>query len=62
MYCQDVNEALAGAEGIVLVTEWPLYHEMDWEKIPPVLVVDGRNFLDREKLKRLGFNVIGVGR
>jgi hypothetical protein len=35
---------------------------MDWEKIPPVLVVDGRNFLDREKLKRLGFNVIGVGR
>ena len=62
MYCQDVNEALAGAEGIVLVTEWPLYREMDWEKIPPVLVVDGRNFLDREKLKRLGFNVIGVGR
>lgn len=61
-YCQDVYEALQGAEGIVLVTEWPLYRELDWEKIPPVLVVDGRNFLDREKLKSLGFSVLGVGR
>jgi len=61
-YCQDVYEALQGAEGIVLVTEWPLYRELDWEKIPPVLVVDGRNFLDREKLKGLGFSVLGVGR
>ena len=61
-YCQDVYEALQGTEGIVLVTEWPLYRELDWEKIPPVLVVDGRNFLDREKLKSLGFSVLGVGR
>ena len=61
-YCQDVYEALQGAEGIVLVTEWPLYRELDWEKIPPVLVVDGRNFLDREKLKGFGFSVLGVGR
>ena len=61
-YCQDVYEALQGAEGIVLVTEWPLYRELEWEKIPPVLVVDGRNFLDREKLKGLGFSVLGVGR
>jgi len=61
-YCQDVYEALHGAEAIVLVTEWPLYRELDWEKIPPVLVVDGRNFLDREKLKNLGFRVLGVGR
>ena len=61
-YCQDVSEALQGAEGIVLVTEWPLYRELEWEKIPPVLVVDGRNFLDREKLKGLGFSVLGVGR
>ncbi len=53
---------MQGAEGIVLVTEWPLYRELDWEKIPPVLVVDGRNFLDREKLKGLGFSVLGVGR
>ncbi|HOE34133.1 MAG TPA: UDP-glucose/GDP-mannose dehydrogenase family protein [Anaerolineaceae bacterium] len=61
-YCQDVYEALQGAEGIVLVTEWPLYRQLLWENIPPAFIVDGRNFLDREKLKELGFKVIGVGR
>jgi len=61
-YCSQVEEALEDADAIVLVTEWPLYRELDWEHIKPVPLVDGRNFLDRERLSALGFKVIGVGR
>ncbi len=61
-YCTQVEEALEDADAIVLVTEWPLYRELDWEHIKPVPLVDGRNFLDRERLSALGFKVIGVGR
>ena len=61
-YCDDVYEALAGADAIVLVTEWPEYRELDWSRLKPVPVVDGRNFLDAGMLKGLGFTVIGVGR
>jgi UDPglucose 6-dehydrogenase len=61
-FCQDVEDALDEAEAIVLVTHWPQYRDLDWEHIQPVPIVDGRNFLDREKLEGLGFKVIGVGR
>ena len=61
-FCQDVEECLDGAEAIVLVTGWPMYRDLPWESIPPVPLVDGRNFLDREKLEALGFNLVGVGR
>ena len=61
-FCDDVRDALKGAEAIILVTEWPQYLELNWEEIPPVPVVDGRNYLDRERLEALGFVVIGMGR
>ncbi len=61
-FYQDVEECLDGAEAIVLVTGWPMYRDLPWESIPPVPLVDGRNFLDREKLEALGFNLVGVGR
>jgi len=61
-YCAQVDEALEDADAIVLVTEWQQYRELDWEHIKPVPLVDGRNFLDRERLSALGFKVIGVGR
>jgi UDPglucose 6-dehydrogenase len=61
-YCAQVDEALEDADAIVLVTEWPMYRELDWEHIKPVPLVDGRNFLDRERLSALGFRVICVGR
>ena len=61
-FCDDIRDALKGAEAIILVTEWPQYLELNWEEIPPVPVIDGRNFLDRERLEALGFVVIGMGR
>jgi UDPglucose 6-dehydrogenase len=60
-------EAVDGADAAVLVTEWPEFLELDWSgevksrmRVP--LVVDGRNFLDREQLVAAGFTYEGIGR
>ena len=50
-------EAIDGADAVVLVTEWPEFGELDWtaevkERMRVPLVVDGRNFLDRERAER----------
>jgi UDPglucose 6-dehydrogenase len=59
-------DALEGVDAIVLVAEWPEYRALDWAAIKPLLhiplVLDGRNFLDREELTRLGYRYVGVGR
>jgi UDPglucose 6-dehydrogenase len=59
-------EALEGADGVVLVTEWPEFAELDWAQIAEgmarPLIVDGRNFLDPEDLRSAGFTYEGIGR
>jgi UDPglucose 6-dehydrogenase len=65
--CATAQEALDGADGAVLVTEWPEFGELDWvndvkKLMKKPLVVDGRNFLDRDALVAAGFTYEGVGR
>jgi UDPglucose 6-dehydrogenase len=60
-------DAIDGADAVVLVTEWPEFRELDWKRdvkhrLRSPLVVDGRNFLDRELLTRAGYTYEGVGR
>jgi UDPglucose 6-dehydrogenase len=59
-------EALEGADAAVLVTEWREFAELDWaaaaERMVRPLVVDGRNFLDPEKITGAGFEYEGIGR
>ena len=58
--------ALEGADAAVLVTEWPEFAEVDWEKaherMANPLLIDGRNFLDPERLRSAGFEYEGIGR
>ena len=61
-FCNTVEKVVEGANAIVLATAWREYLEMDWSLLPRVLVYDGRNVLDRDKLNALGFEVISVGR
>jgi UDPglucose 6-dehydrogenase len=62
----SAQEALDGADGAVLVTEWDEFAELDWNALHGVmnvpLVVDGRNFLDRDALAEAGFTYEGIGR
>ena len=65
--CVSAQEALDGADAAVLVTEWPEFAELDWAgdvkaRMATPLVVDGRNFLDRDGLREAGFTYEGIGR
>ncbi len=59
-------EALKGADAAVLVTEWPEFAELDWEGAAAVmatpLLIDGRNYLEPERLREAGFVYEGIGR
>jgi UDPglucose 6-dehydrogenase len=58
--------ALSGADAAVVVTEWPEIVALDWSEAAQVmrtrLVVDGRNALDPDALRELGFSYEGIGR
>jgi len=64
--CDSALAAVDDADAVVLVTEWPEFRELDWgevkQRMRTPLVVDGRNFLDREALRAAGFTYEGVGR
>ena len=59
-------EALEGADAAVLVIEWTEFAELDWAaaagRMTRPLIVDGRNYLDPEKLIGAGFEYEGIGR
>ena len=66
--CESALEAVDGADAAVLVTEWPESSaRLDWagevkRRMRVPLVVDGRDFLDREALVAAGFSYEGIGR
>ncbi len=65
-YARDPYEALAGADALVIVTEWLVYRNPDFEKMRALLaapiVIDGRNLYDPDRMVRLGFEYHGIGR
>jgi len=66
-FAEDPYEAAKDAHAILLCTEWKQYASLDWQRIynsmnKPALVFDGRNILDGELLKKIGFEFIGIGR
>ena len=63
----SAGEAASGAEAVVLLTEWPEIVGAGWSCIaaamrPPRLLFDGRNALDADSMRALGFEYAGVGR
>jgi UDPglucose 6-dehydrogenase len=66
-YEPDPYAAAKGAHAIAILTEWPQYAQLDYERIyqsmaKPAFVFDGRNLLDYRKLYELGFNVYPIGK
>jgi UDPglucose 6-dehydrogenase len=65
-FCASALDAVDGADAAVLVTEWPEFAELDWAEVKRrmrfPLIVDGRNFLDRDALIEAGFTYEGIGR
>jgi len=63
----DPYEACKGAHAIVVLTEWDSFAMLDFQRIysameKPAFVFDGRNVLDHDALREMGFFVYGVGK
>ena len=62
----DPYDCLKGADAAAIVTEWPEYVRLDWNRARQVMrhpvLVDGRNCLDPDRIARLGFRYHAVGR
>jgi UDPglucose 6-dehydrogenase len=62
----SVADAVSGADAAVIVTEWPELRDLasaeTHEAMTTPLIVDGRNLLDPEQVRRAGFAYEGIGR
>jgi UDPglucose 6-dehydrogenase len=65
-FAGSVAEAVAGADGVVVVTEWPELREVPWAELRGTMrtpvVVDGRNHLDAATMRAAGFVYDAMGR
>lgn len=66
IYAEDSYAAAAGADALVLMTEWNQYRALDLARLRSVmktpLFIDLRNVYDPLKMKAAGFQYYGVGR
>jgi len=65
--CRDPYEALQGAQGAAVLTEWDEFKQLDFgliyqRMIKPAVIFDGRNILDLPRLRELGFRAHGIGK
>lgn len=62
----DPERLADGCDALVLVTDWEQFRKLDYVKMAKLMnhpvMIDGRNFLDREVLERAGFRFLGIGR
>jgi UDPglucose 6-dehydrogenase len=65
-YWESPYEAAAGADAVVLVTEWNEFKFLNLERLRAVMrrpvVFDGRNMWEPERMRRLGFEYYSIGR
>ena len=63
---ENPYSVLAGADVLVLLTEWRVFRNPDWRKVKSLmsgtLVLDGRNQYEPSELSRHGLSWHGVGR
>jgi len=65
-FASSALEAVTDAEALVIATEWNEFANVDLavvkEKMRTPIVFDGRNLLDPETMRRLGFHYFSIGR
>ena len=65
-YLKDAYQVAAGADALVLVTEWNEFRHLDMARVKQLMrrpvIVDGRNIYDPAAMRGLGFTYRGVGR
>jgi UDPglucose 6-dehydrogenase len=65
-FMESAEDAVTGADAVVLVTEWPEFADLDLAEVAASmrghLLVDGRNFLDPDAVRDAGLLYEGIGR
>ncbi len=65
-FCNDPYQCVAGAQALVIVTEWDAFRALDMKRVKAALaqpvVIDLRNIYRPEEMRRLGFTYASVGR
>jgi UDPglucose 6-dehydrogenase len=65
-FCAGAYEALQGADGVLLVTEWKEFRTPDFEimkhKLRTPVIFDGRNQYDPQEVANHGLEYIAIGR
>ena len=64
--CDNAYNAINDTDLLIIATEWEEFSKLDFNKIKKIMsrpiIIDGRNFLDRDYLEKKGFKYIGIGR
>jgi len=64
--CKDAYEALDGADGVVILTEWNEFRALDLDRVKALLkrplMVDLRNIYKPASMSAAGFTYVSVGR
>ncbi len=62
----SVMELAKFSDALVLVTEWPEFRDLDYNKLAndmkKPIIIDSKNFLDSDLVKKAGFDYQGFGR
>ena len=65
-YAQTPNEAIEGADALIIVTEWKEFRSPDFDllkaRLKQPLIVDGRNLYDPAWVRSQGFDYLAIGR
>ena len=65
-YCVSKEQALEGADVLVIATEWDEFRAPDWSLVKQILeqpvVVDGRNLFNPATLRAAGLHYYAIGR
>jgi UDPglucose 6-dehydrogenase len=65
-YCADAYDAAAGADGVVIATEWNQFRALELDRLRRLLrtplIVDLRNLYEPERVAAAGFRYVSVGR
>jgi len=65
-YCDSAHAAAAGADAVILLTEWNEFKLLNLERLRAVMrrpmIFDGRNLWEPERMRRLGFEYYSIGR
>lgn len=63
---EDEYNALEGADALLIVTEWPVFRQPEFDlmikKLKQKVIFDGRNLYPTKQMEEMGFEYISIGR